>query len=801
MDVHGDSSTVAASEPKPMDEIALLNAIDDADNRSYGSNLSNLTAELSAERALSIDLYLGKDVDPAPQGQSSVIDRTVFETVQWILPSLCRIFANGDDVVSLLPLNAKDVDQAKQESAYLNWLITVKHPWFDTFLEFATDALLTKNAYILVYKDNNRKVDIEKYEQQTKMGIAFLMQTPGVEIIDSCQYEAPDLPPEPVTDPTSGQPIIDGATGQPMMRPAMLYDVTIRRTNVDKDVCIRVLPPERCKVDQRAFNWRLDDRCGYFEYWEETTLTELREQGYDVPTDIADDPEIYTQEDYARDQFGERRLERYKPADPSMRRVKARMIWIRVDADGDGIAELLQITRVGRRILYKEEVSRIPVASSVACPLPHRHVGISVGDMVADIQRIKTSLLRQGLDSAYASLYPQKVVNEQFVNMDDVMIRRPDGVIRATDIDKGIRYEEVPFVLPQAIQGLQYMDSVRQARTGVTNGFSGIDTADLMKGAQPGTVNQMTSMAAMRVEQIARIMAFGIEDLFSIVHEQVLKMGHKRQTVQLLGQWVEVDPGSWQKRTDFKICVAFSAGNKDTQVARLMAMAQKQVEALTMKIPVVSPENYYNTLVELTKAADFAAPDRFWTDPKTIPPQPPAPPPEQIVVEQMKSQTQKDIKAAELMQREVESKRKFELDKYAIDSEAGLRMISEQHSREHEVAIEGLKANHSALLSTLDNKLDRVTSAGSTVNNALAKAHEGISTQGANVAAIHSGLNDLADHVKRVGRLATASKVVKKNAKGEIEGVDVVDHDGTVLAHHKAIKDKTGRVTGMHPAS
>lgn len=792
-------SNQPTTAPKAMDEIALINAIDDADNRSYGSNLSNLTAELSAQRALAIDYYLGKDIDPAPAGQSSVIDRTVFETVQWILPSLCRIFANGDDVVSLLPLNANDVAQAKQESAYLNWLITVKHPWFDTFLEFATDALLTKNAYILVYKDNNRKVEIEKYEQQTKAGVAYLLQTPGVQIVEAKSYPAPDLPPDPVLDQT-GRPIVD-ANGQPMTTVSMLYDVTIRRTNVDKDVCIRVLPPERCKVDQRAYNWRLDDRCDYFEYWEETTLTELREQGYEVPTDIADDPEIYTQEDYARDQFGERRLERYKPSDPSMRRVKARMIWIRVDADGDGVAELLQITRVGRRILYREEVSRIPVASGVACPLPHRHVGISIGDMVNDIQRIKTVLLRQGLDSAYASLYPQKVVNESLVNMDDVMIRRPDGVIRATDITNGIRYEEVPFVLPQAIQGLQYMDSVRQARTGVTNGFSGIDTADLMKGAQPGTVNQMTSMAAQRVEQIARILAFAIEDLFSIVHEQVLKMGHKRQSVMLSGQWVEVDPGSWQKRTDFKTCVAFSSGNKDTQVARLMAMAQKQLEALSLKVPVCTPENYYNTLVELTKAADFAAPDRFWTDPRNIP-QPPAPPPPfEVVVENMKSETAKTIKAAELAQREVESQRKTELDKYAIDSEAGLKMISEQQGRDHSVALEGLKASHQALLSTLDNKLDRVTTAGATVDKALSKAHEGISTQGVHLQALHSGMGELVEHVKKVGRMATASKVVKKNSKGEIEGVDVVDHDGTVLAHHKAIKDKTGRVTGMHPAS
>src|SRR5882757_8110476 len=101
-----------------MDEAALIAAIDDAGERSYGSNLSSLTAALSAERALNIDLYLGKNVDPAPEGQSNVIDRSVFETVQWILPSLCRIFANGDDVITLAPLNEQDVEPAKQEGAY-----------------------------------------------------------------------------------------------------------------------------------------------------------------------------------------------------------------------------------------------------------------------------------------------------------------------------------------------------------------------------------------------------------------------------------------------------------------------------------------------------------------------------------------------------------------------------------------------------------------------------------------------------------------------------------------------------------
>lgn len=776
-----------------MDDTALIAAIDDSDNRSYGSNLSNLTAALSAERALNIDLYLGKNVDPAPEGQSNVIDRTVFETVQWILPSLCRIFANGDDVVQIVPISEQDVEPAKQETAYLNWLVTRKHAWFDLFLEWATDALLTKNAYFLVYRDNKRTVEIEKYEAQTRMGVSYLLQDPQIKLIESREYDAPDLPPEPVIDPTTGQPMVN-EQGQPMTTVAKLYDVTLRRFNDGKDLCVRVLPPERVKVDQRSFNWRIDDRTNYFEYWEETTLSELREQGFDVPTDIADDPEIYTQEDYARDQYGERRLERYKPSDPSMRRVKARMIWIRVDYDGDGKAELLQILRVGRRILYKEEVSRIPVASGVACPLPHRHIGISIADMVSDIQRIKTAVMRQGLDNLYLANNPQKVLNEQAVNIDDALISRPGGVIRATDINQ-IRHEVPPFVFPQAIEALQYLDEVRQNRSGVNGNFQGIDQNSVNNTATGMQV--LTSMAAQRVEQIARILAFGIEDLFSIIHEQVLKMGHKRETLQLNGQWVDVDPGSWKKRSSFKICVAFSAGNKDAQLGRLMQMMQAQQTAFQLGIPVVTPENYYNTLIELTKSADFAAPDRFWTDPSRMPPPPPPQPPEGIVKAQIETQSHEKIKAAELLQREVESQRKAELEKYAIDSNTGLEIVHKQIAHGHTVAVEGLKASHAAILQTLGAKLDSAHEASSKASEAAHEAMEKAQSQSAGLSGVHDLLSNVFHEVKKAGAMATAKKVIRKNAKGEIEGVDLVDEGGNVVRSHKAIKDQSGRVVGM----
>jgi hypothetical protein len=686
---------------KPMNEAALIAAIDDSDNRSYGSNLSNLTAQLSSERALAIDMYVGKNVDPAPEGQSNVIDRTVFETIQWQLPSLCRIFANGDDVVSIVPIDQRDVPAAEQESAYLNHVLTQKLPWFDLFLEWATDALLTKNAYFLVYEDEDNKVSVETYKQQTKQGVAYLIQDPTVQLVEAKQYVAKDLPPEPVMDPQTGQPIIDPQTGGPMLAPAMLYDVVIRKRGQGKRINVRCLPPERVKVDQRAFSWRIDDRCNYFEYWEETTLTELRDMGFDVPTDIADDPELYTQEDYARDQFGERRLERYKPTDPSMRRVKARMIWIRVDHDGDGSAELLKVLRVGRRILDIEEVERIPVASGVACPLPHRHYGLSVADQTIDIQRIKTTILREGLDNLYLSNNPQKVLNPAMVNLEEALISRAGGVIQAQDINQ-IRYEEHPFVFPQAVQGLEYMDQVRESRTGTNRYFTGIDQNSLNKTATG--VQTLTSMAAQRVEQIARVLAFGIEDLASIVHELVLKQGHKREMMQIKGRWVEVDPGEWRKRTSFKIAVAFSAGNKDQQMAHLMAQAQLQSQAFQLGLPVVTPNNYFATLMEITKTAGLSSPERFWTDPTQIPPRPPQVP-EGVQTAQIKTESDKSIAAAQLLQKDVESQREAQLKAHEIAIKANAEVLRSWQEHMHDRIMAGVDAKHDAFLTKLKSSL------------------------------------------------------------------------------------------------
>ena len=59
----------------------LLGAIDDFESSSYCSDNDET---LSRERSFAIDLYLGKNTNPAPDGRSQVVDRAVYEVVNEI---------------------------------------------------------------------------------------------------------------------------------------------------------------------------------------------------------------------------------------------------------------------------------------------------------------------------------------------------------------------------------------------------------------------------------------------------------------------------------------------------------------------------------------------------------------------------------------------------------------------------------------------------------------------------------------------------------------------------------------------
>ncbi|WP_230685852.1 hypothetical protein, partial [Streptococcus pneumoniae] len=74
---------------------------------------------------------------------------------------------------------------------------------------------------------------------------------------------------------------------------------------------------------------------------------------------------------------------------------------IRTDHDGDGIAELRKVCKVGDTILANDEVDVMPFAGWTPIIISHKWSGLSIADLVMDLQLIQSQLLRNILNNQY----------------------------------------------------------------------------------------------------------------------------------------------------------------------------------------------------------------------------------------------------------------------------------------------------------------------------------------------------------------------------------------------------------------
>jgi hypothetical protein len=78
---------------------------------------------------------------------------------------------------------------------------------------------------------------------------------------------------------------------------------------------------------------------------------------------------------------------------------------------------------------------------------------------------------------------------------------------------------------------LQYIDAELESRTGLSKQSQGID-ANALQNQSATAVAQVFSASQLRVKLIARAMAEGVRDIFSLLHATIRKHGQEAQTVR-----------------------------------------------------------------------------------------------------------------------------------------------------------------------------------------------------------------------------------------------------------------------------
>ena len=625
-----------------MDERELLSIVEHEEKRALGYG----DGELNQERETLLRYYNQESYGNEVEGRSQVVTSEVQDTIEWIMPSMMRMFTGSDKAVEFEPERPGDEEGCKQATDACNYVFFKQNNGFLALYAFFKDALIQKNGYAKIYYEKKNSTKKEMYQGLTIEQVMMLNEDKAVKIIAANSYPDPSFPAQP--DPMAMG--VGQAMGQAPQVP-QLYDVQLEVTAEKGKVCVDPVPPEEMLISSELNTVDLQkavfvaQRC-------EKSLSELREMGYEF-----EDTEVLGTSESDLEASGERLARRIydeeeinevtDSVNKAMRRAWITEAYIRVDYDGDGITELRRVVKAGKKVFENEEAEVIPFASITPVIMTHRHFGKSVAEMVADLQIIKSTITRQVLDNIYQTNAPRNIVlsspdGQAMANLDDLLVVRMGGIIREY-APNAVRPLTVPFMGQHGLAMMQYLDQVKDARVGFTGQFSGLDPDALNKTARGAVLQQSNAM--QRIELIARIFAeTGVKAIFKLILYCLNKYHGKELMVRLRDQFVPMDPRNWNTQWDMTTNVGLGTGDKDQQLGHLMRIAQMQGTALQMPggMQMLKPKNLYHTASKIVENAGFKNVEDFWNDPGDEPFPEPPPPPEMLKIQADQQAKQQD---------------------------------------------------------------------------------------------------------------------------------------------------------------
>ena len=629
-------------------------------------SLNHFDSEYTQERLRAIDFYLGEPLGNEQAGKSSVVDTTFADTVEQLMPNLMRVFTTNDEYVRFAPRTAEDVEGAAQATDMTNFVINHDNPGYRIFHTWFKDALMFRLGVVKYFYDETEEVNEEEYNGLSEEELVLLLNDPDVEIVSQ---------EETVTETMLSE---DGVTMIPL---ASEYDLSVRVTRRSGKIKIINVPPEEFLVSRRAES--LED--AYFVAHRTTmTVSDLVAMGYDQE-------EVERHAGSADLDVDRERVSRFQdleaatgtdPADPALREVIYYECIMNVDYDGDGIAERRRICAIGdggSHILHNEPFDHIPFAVVTPIMVPHRLIGRSIYDLTEDLQVIKTTLMRQYLDSVYSSSMPRVAAVEGQVNLDDLLSASPGGVIRVRQ--PGMLQSIAGAPVGGEIRPLmEYMDSIKENRTGISAASQGL-SPDALQSTTASAVAATVRGAQVKQESIARNFAeTGVKELFKGILHLLTKYDNKQRTVRLRNKFVPINPAEWQSEFDVVVQVGLGTTDDETKIAFLTQIAAKQ-EQILMQLgpqnPVVSMSQYVNTLRSIAEIGGFKDADLFFNSPAMIEQQaqmqaqqPPQPDPEMMKMQQeLELDRQKMAMEFELKREQMQAELALQREKMIMDAE------------------------------------------------------------------------------------------------------------------------------------
>ena len=520
---------------------------------------------------------------PAPsgvKGRSSVVSTDVADAIEWLLPNVVESLSGRS--VKFCPVSSMDEDQAELETDLTHFVFSEDNNGYLSLYEAAKDALLTGVGVFKIWFDDAPERAVEHYSGIDDNQLQALLADPMVEATNIERSET------------------DGIT------------VTAARVIRNGRVRIEAIPAEefRAADDARSLDLREARFCAHTT---RRTASDLLREGYD--------PELIEK---AHQDFLEREVDdvhTLPDIDDSQKLIIVTEAYLQMDINGDGISELCKVTYTGEsdvdEILDIEEVAEMPFVAMSAIPVPHRFVGMSIFDRLKQVQDVKTAVLRSTLDSFYQSVNRIKVVQEGQVNLDDLLVNRPGGVIRAKG-HNAVTELGGTFFGGEALQLLQYADTQKDSRVGVSPDMAG--SPALVNNESAHGVERLMSAKEMLVGLMVRNIAeTGIRPAYRLIRDLMVRFQSSTVPYKFRGQWMNINPSDWGDRSRMMVTVGTGTSDDQQKIAALQQVLalQQGLMANDPMNPLVDYGKVYNTIDTMSSLADLGEAEKYFYNPQS----------------------------------------------------------------------------------------------------------------------------------------------------------------------------------------
>jgi hypothetical protein len=591
---------------------------------------------LQRQRMVASQYYAGEPLGDEEPGRSQIVLTVVRDTIRATLPSLLRVFTAVEDPVSFEPMSNEIAGDDKlattlsrQATDYCRWALFTCNPGWQILHDILLDALTRKAGWARWYWGKRETTRTEVCENLLLPQLQMLLAEPGI--------EAQRIVRRPI-QPSELQQISKVPEVQMYLSqggPPEYWSATITRHAAQNWPIVEAVPSECVWVVADANT--VDGARGIFHV-RNVPASDLIEMGLPEDKVLRHGDHMMSprqrREVISRDQAQGHNIRGAPPSDKAMGNVLYAEGWIRCDADNDHRAELLHVHLLGssHELVQWERTDEIPLSCFTPYREPGRVIGLSQADMVMDLQRVESRVMRATLDSLGQSMYPRTVVTLGQVNLQDVRQTAIGSIIRASQ--QGAVTELVkPFAGKEALPVMEVLEAIRQSRTGITRASQGL-TIDELQSTAPIAVSQQTSAAQDRLDMMARTLAeTGLAPLYTGILKMMARQQDRPNVIRLRGAWITIDPRALATMWETSVNVG-GKGMPMERLAMLGQVAAKQEQIIAnygLNNPLVGVPEYRATLSRMLETASIADVSTYfrplppgWQAPPDTPPPPDA---------------------------------------------------------------------------------------------------------------------------------------------------------------------------------